>query len=379
MSVKRSASPQALPFAALALGAALASAAVGCGGSGDGAGDDTDGPTVDVENPLTDPASGPPAGYLEGDCPIPEAAGTEDVTTPTTVVGDGTPESCTSAAFVEAVAGGGIITFDCGEEPHTITLEETAGIRNDSSEKVVIDGAGKITLSGAGARRIIYMNTCAEELGITSDHCDNQEFPQLTVQNLTFIDGNARSFGASLDGGGGAIWARGGRIKIVNSRFFNNVCVEDGHDVAGGAVRAYDQFEKNPIFVVNTTFGGAEELGNRGSNGGGIGSIGVSWTIINSYFAYNVATGSLDVGGSGGGIYNDGNTMTLSLCGTLIEHNEVTSYGQAIFFVSNDHSGTLQLEKSIIRDNVGGSWYPQPGISMHDDTNFIVDDATILE
>jgi hypothetical protein len=73
-------------------------------------------------------------------------------------------------------------------------------------------------------------------------------------------------------------------------------------------------------------------------------------------------------GGSGGAIYNDGNTMTLSICGSLIELNEVNAHGSAIFFISNNHDGTLRITDSIIRDNIGGSWYELPGISMHPDT-----------
>jgi hypothetical protein len=64
--------------------------------------------------------------------------------------------------------------------------------------------------------------------------------------------------------------------------------------------------------------------------------------------------------------------MTLSLCGTLIEHNGVTAHGAGIFFVTNDHSGDIQIENSVIRLNEGGSWYPRPGISMHDDTRISV-------
>ena len=50
----------------------------------------------------------------------------EDVSNPTTVVGTGTPDSCTSDAFVDAVAKGGVITFNCGAQPHTIMLDRTA-------------------------------------------------------------------------------------------------------------------------------------------------------------------------------------------------------------------------------------------------------------
>jgi hypothetical protein len=39
-----------------------------------------------------------------------------------TVVGDGTPQSCTEAALETALAGGGRINFDCGPAPVTLTL-----------------------------------------------------------------------------------------------------------------------------------------------------------------------------------------------------------------------------------------------------------------
>ncbi|MCA9698961.1 MAG: hypothetical protein KC431_15660, partial [Myxococcales bacterium] len=169
---------------------------------GDGAGDDGDGDgsgsgedvgeTGPIENPLTDPESGPPAGNPDGACPIPAEAQLADVSNPTTTVGDGTPESCTSAAVVSAVAGGGVITFDCGPDPITITLEETAKIFNDKGPEIVIDGGGLVTLSGAGARRILYMNTCDEAQGWTTDHCNDQDHPRLVVQNITFIDANSR-------------------------------------------------------------------------------------------------------------------------------------------------------------------------------------------
>ncbi len=54
---------------------------------------------------------------------IPAEANEEDTSSPDHVIGDGTPESCTSAAVVDAVAQGGVITFDCGDDPLTIKLE----------------------------------------------------------------------------------------------------------------------------------------------------------------------------------------------------------------------------------------------------------------
>ncbi len=339
---------------------------------------------VEVPNPLTNPEDGPRAGTEEALCDVPAAAGLEDVSSPTTVVGTGTPASCTGDAFIDAVAAGGVITFDCGPEPVTITLDRPAKIFNDTGPRIVIDGAGLVTLSGGGTTRILYMNTCDEAQRWTTSHCQDQDHPQLTVQNITFIDANSRGEG-EYDGGG-AIWVRGGRFKIVNSRFFNNVCADEGPDVGGAGVRVFSQFEGNPVYVVNSTFGGAADFGNTCSNGGGISSIGVSWTIINSVFSHNHAIGNggnpmmpgTPGGGSGGAIYNDGNTMTLSLCGTRIEHNEVNQHGSAIFFVSNDHSGDIRIDRSEITNNIGGSWYPTyPQISNHDDTPIDVTASTI--
>jgi hypothetical protein len=327
-----------------------------------------------VDNPLTHPDLGPAAGNPGGGCAIPNEALPVDTSATDNVVGDGDPDSCTGDAVIAAVERGGLIRFDCGPDPIVITLDRPAKVKNDASDDVVIDGGGKVTLSGGGTTRILYMNTCDPDRVWTTDHCDNQETPRLTVQNITFADGNSKNEG-EYDGGG-AIWVRGGRFKIINSRFFNNTCADDGPDVGGAGVRVFSQFDGEPVYVVNSTFGGAEGFGNVCSNGGGLSSIDVSWRILNSVFSHNRAVGEggnpaeagTPGGGSGGAIYNDGNTMTLSVCGTRIEHNQVNAYGSAIFFVSNNHDGTLDVTDSVIKSNQGGGWNVLPGISMHEDT-----------
>ncbi len=110
--------------------------------------------------PPTMPLDGPPAGNPDGTCAVPAEAEAVDTSSPDHVIGDGTPASCTSAAVVAAVAQGGIITFACGDDPITITLDATAKIFNDTGPQIVIDGGGKVTLSGGGTRRILYMDTC---------------------------------------------------------------------------------------------------------------------------------------------------------------------------------------------------------------------------
>lgn len=308
-----------------------------------------------LDHPLTDPDDGPPPGNPEGVCEIPDEARPVDTTTPDRVVGDGTAASCTGDAFIAAVEQGGVITFDCGPDPVVITLDRTAKIFNDTGPDIVLDGGGKVTLSGGGAHRILYQNTCDEAQRWTTSHCDDQDHPRLVVQNLTFVDGNAEG----EEDGGGAIFVRGGRFRAVNTRFFNNVCAGVGPDVGGGAIRVFDQHEDRPVYIVNSTFGGAPELGNRCSNGGGLSSIGVSYTVINSHFSHNRALGDganpaqegTPGGGSGGAIYNDGNTFTLSLCGTEIRDNHANEGGGAVFFVSNDRSGTFAVTDSLLCAN----------------------------
>jgi hypothetical protein len=319
----------------------------------------------------TDPNSGPLAGNPDGKCAVPAEASAENTSAATTVVGTGTPASCTGDAVVQAVAKGGIITFNCGPDPVTITLTATAKIFNDTTPKIVIDGGGKVTLSGGGKVRILYQNTCDQNQKYTTSHCQNQDTPQLTVQNLGFVDGN--STGETLEGGGGgAIFVRGGRLKVVNSRFFNNVCDSVGPDVGGAAIRTLSQYNNLPVYVVNSTFGGKEGMGNVCSNGGGLSSIGVSYTVINSLFGYNKAIGNganpakagTPGGGSGGAIYNDGNTFALTLCGTSITNNTANEGGGAIFFVSNDRSGSLVINDSTLSGNVSTGFETQgfPGI-----------------
>ena len=356
---------------ALALATSLACAA---GTSGDGGGDHNP-PLV---YPPTDPTTGPAAGWSGGNASVPAAALAEDVSSPDHVVGTGMPASCTAAEFIAKVALGGKITFNCGPDPVTIKLTSPAKVYNNNPS-LVLDGGGLVTLSGSGTTRILYMNTCDQSLVWTTTRCDNQDLPHLTVQNLTFIDGNATADSTGAHLGGGAIYASGGRFKVVNCRFFNNVIASTGPDTAGAAIYAFEQYQNQPVFVVHSTFGGAQGYGNTGSNGGALGSIGVSWSIYNSLFSYNSAVGNggnpaqggTPGGGSGGAIYNDGNNMTLTIYGSLIEQNTVKQFASAIFFVADNNVGTVRIHDSTLQQNTGGTSWEIPtcrGVSILDGT-----------
>ncbi|QQQ78385.1 hypothetical protein IOD16_07965 [Saccharothrix sp. 6-C] len=292
----------------------------------------------------------PPAGNPDGGVPVPPEAAAADTSHPTRVIGDGTPAGCTSQAVVAAVAAGGVITFECGPEPVTITMTVTAQVRNDAVPEVVLDGGGLVTLSGAGQRRILYQNTCDEALGITTSHCQDQDHPRLIIQNLTLADGNA----AGAAEGGGAVFVRGGRVKVVNSTFLRNRCGATGPDLGGAGLRVLSQSAGRPVFVVGSTFEGG-----TCANGGALSSIGVSWVVLNSLLRNNSATGDganparpgTPGGGSGGAVYADGNAFTVRIAGSVLEDNKANEGGGAVFFVSNDRSGTLAVESSTLRRN----------------------------
>ncbi len=296
--------------------------------------------------------------------PVPKAARAVDTSHPDRVVGHGTAASCTSKRVVRAVAKGGVITFDCGPAPVVIRMRRTAKVVN-TSHRVVIDGGGVVTLSGMGKRRILYQDTCDPKQVWTTSHCDDQALPKLVVQHLTLADGNSTGNRAE-GGGGGAILDRGGQLKIVDTHFTGNRCDRTGPDLGGAAVRALSQYHGRPVYVVNSTF-----RGGRCSNGSGLSSIGVSWTVLNSVFVGNKAIGhganpphrpNQPGGGSGGAIYTDGNDYTLRVAGTLMRHNHANEGGGAIFYVSNDRSGRLHLRWSTLKDNVSAGFETRPGI-----------------
>ena len=353
----------------------LTGGVVSCGSKGSAGPGGVDAPagggTGDAGTP-TQADKGPAAGNPDGTCAVPAEAQAEDVSSPTTVIGTGTPASCTGDAVVAAVAKGGVITFNCGAAPVTIVLTATAKVFNDTGPKVVIDGGNKIALSGGGKIRILYQNTCDEAQRPISADCNNLQAPALTVQNIAFVDGNATGLETpgTENGGGGAIYVRGGRFKVVNARFFGNVCDPLGPDVGGGAIRVLDfptgGSVNRPVYIVHSTFGGATGFGNQCANGGGLSSIGTSYTVFNSLFTDNQAIGhgaNNGQGGNGGAIYNDGDTYDLNVCGSKLTNNHANEGGSAIFYVSNNKTGAFAISgATVIQNNPKGTFETQPGL-----------------
>lgn len=339
----------------------------------------TSAPTPSHAQPGTPPATASPQlpkyGNPNGHAYVPPAGRAVSTAHPDHVIGHGTPASCTSAAVVRVVAMGGVITFNCGPEPVTITMTATAKIVH--GQRIVIDGGGKVTLSGAGKIRILSMNTCPG--------CWEQTGPQLIVQNMRFTDGysGAHQTSTSSDYGGGAIFDQGGQLKVVNSAFVGNRCYQYGPDLGGGAIRAYGMDMSTPVYLTNDTF-----RGNTCSNGGAVSGLYANFIVANSLMTGNRAIGwgknpalpGTPGGGSGGAIYTDGDTYNLVIDGTVIRYNSAREGGGGIFCVVNNDQGGLRIEHSALHHNPSGQFQNAPGIfdSLNGhDVQPVVIDSTI--
>jgi hypothetical protein len=309
------------------------------------------------------PRAGNPAGHVY----VPLAGRAVNTSHPNHVIGHGTPAGCTSAAVVKAVAEGGIITFDCGPAPVTITMTATAKVFN-TSHWVVLDGGGKVTLSGGGTVQILYMNTCNEKLIWTERVCYEQEWPELVVQNMTMEDAYASMQETPTSTpwyGGGAIFDEGGQLKVVNSTFVNDRCYPVGLDVSGGAIRAYAMYQGIPTYITDDTF-----TGDSCSDGGALGGLHANFDVLNSLLTDNKATGwganpapAGDPGGGlGGAICTDGVGFNLLIAGTIIRYNSAREGGGAIFYTDHFKPGAMWIEYSTLHHNPSGVFQNAPGI-----------------
>jgi hypothetical protein len=301
---------------------------------------------------FTDGALPPPPAAT---CALP--AKLVDVTTPKTVVGTGTPASCTEAALDAAVAAGGVVTFNCGTAPATITVAAEVPVAKDTT----IDGGGLVTLSGGKKSRILHIKSAW-----------NVATPLLTVQNLSFVDGYTTDVAntTKTTAGGAAIFEDGGSLTVIDCTFTGNQCASTGQDVSGGAINGQGV---GTLIVEGSTF-----TGNSGSNGGAIGTQDENVTVVNSTFTSNSATGTggnPGNGGDGGAMSYDGAHVSWTMCGDTFSKNHANAAGGAVFRVAySDEPVTIDRSTfdsngvDATTGNAGGLYLEYATIAMTDTT-----------
>jgi hypothetical protein len=232
------------------------------------------------------------------------------------VVGTGTPESCTEAALDAALVGGGMVTFDCGAEPVTITLSAEKVIASDSPGGTTVDGGGTITLSGGNAVRVFI---------VAGDVA-------LTVENLTIASGRG------VDGGGIANHGNG-TLTVTNSTFTDNSAY-----VGGGITN----FENGTLTVTNSTFSSNSA---NGGGGGGIWNGGAgTLTVTNSTFSGNRANGGSPFS-HGGGIANKHSDPFSSSHGRVTVTNSTFTDGATLHRRTTPLGQTPQSRRQTFRSD----------------------------
>ena len=264
-----------------------------------------------------------------------------------TVVSD-----CSQAGLQAALSQGGHITFDCGPDPVTIPI--TSPLLTSATVDIVLDGQGLITLDGGHSSRILVKPfTPGAEI-------DKSKGNDLTLQNITLINGRAPAAMSSRDGNarGGAIWATspGTKLHIINATFrHNRTSSITDEDNQGGAVYAANIYE--------TVIAGSVFEDNEAGSGGAFGGIATGLIVYNSRFSANRAADTSSGGivrGHGGAIHLDGVTndfnpdshKVIDICGSVFESNTAIRGGGAIKSTVSDNKGTrLTIDRTTFQDN----------------------------
>jgi hypothetical protein len=319
----------------------------------------TGGTTVATFTATLTAAQGPGTGICSA--PI----GLADVSNPTTVVGTGTPGSCTETALRTAVGRGGVITFNCGPNPVTIAITQTLNLRNDIA--TTIDGGGKITLDAGRRTRIFYYYSGNWMATMTT----------VTLQRLVLRNGKAPAgtyyppnptypkcaYGYK-EGSGGVLFMRDGVLHVIDCAFYDNEAALLGPDVGGGALYLQGASE---VMIVDSRF-----EGNTAANGGAIGMLFANPQIYNSIFENNTAVGigmnyvepdcpltfnhenQGGAGGLSGAVYFDGMdyaSQPYTICGSVFHDNRCNELGGALFRTPNVETRTMLIDRSVFDSN----------------------------
>lgn len=289
------------------------------------------------------------------------------------VVGTGTPASCTQSALDNAIQGGGLVTFNCGANPVTITLGFTEPIQASTT----MDGANKITIKAPNLYHFqVYVNQTfiLKNMVLTAGSSPNagaiENYGTFKAINVTFTGNKSANLGGAIynqgtlnikkshftnnraTNDGGAIYNDSGSVKIKSSSFQNNKSKHSGGAVAnsdgdlvivGSTLTANTSPDGGAVWtsaISTNTISKSTINANHATSGAGIKNYG-GIQIVASTFSGNIAVAD------GGGIYQAG---SMSLEKTTVSGNKATigagmvDYGDSTFvsqstFSSNQANG----------------------------------------
>jgi hypothetical protein len=285
---------------------------------------------------------------------------------PQSVIGNGTPGSCTEAAFATAFNAGGSITFNCGAAPVTITLTSRYTVTVDTAidggtlDQIILSGGdpGTGPRNGVGffavpaGRSLTLQNMALRQAGDTaivnagnlslvSSRLDYARAASCgSILSVGHVSDNLSLFAYNtVDGNGGGICIQGGTAHLMNDQIVGNVAggVGGGLYNNGGIIDTY----------------GLYLIGNWALRGGGVyNATGSHLTLLYGVPEYNVAS-LTDMNGAGGGVDNHG---VLTMTGNIVQYNQ--AYKGA--GIAND--GRLYLEGSEVQSNATASNDPANNI-----------------
>jgi hypothetical protein len=259
-------------------------------------------------------------------CPRPAQAGG--------VVGTGLG-TCTEAALDSALAGGGLVTFNCGGAPAVIVLNSQKVITLDTS----LDGANQITLSGGGSTRIFRVDSNAA----------------LSLNNLDL------AHGSDMTGTGGGAIFNAGRLRLTTVDLHDNRTTWQG-----GAIISYGVTTITHS-LLDDNRAGASSAGGAIDNEGSLRLIDVSFAgnvggggagAVYNHFAQMAITGgtffsnsTTAVGTSGGAIYTVAGSATIS--GAAFLSNTTDWDGGAVF----SFESPLTITNSLVQGRAIASYW----------------------
>lgn len=275
---------------------------------------------------------------LLGACKVAFAAG---------VVGTGSPASCTPAALVQALAGGGTVTFDCGPAAHTIVVPQRQTIAADTT----IAGDGRITLSGGSMRGVFTVRggrtLVLDRVGIRDAAVENWA---VYVSDDATLEARGVRVEHCVRGG---VYNAGGTVTVTGGAFVGNDASAAGAAITneGNGVLTVEgtQFESNLNGAIysgsSATIAGAHFNDNLGrSAGGGAIHSTAAMHVARTRFVRNKAAG-------GGAIYGSGDLVVED---SHFGSNEATTFdGGAIqLFNQTQTPSSVTVRASTFTENV---------------------------